>query len=255
MFAAHGRFVWHDLVTSDVAAAQSFYTTITPWTTQLWEAGDVDYPMWLNGEQPIGGLVPLSSDSGGRPHWLTYVCVYDVDACARQAEKLGGTIRTRPREVKDVGCYAVLADPMGAVFGLFEPDQQPPGHDDQPPIGDFSWHELITTDHGKAFAFYNEIFKWETLREHDMGAMGTYRIYGRNGRELGGMMNRSEGMPQPNWLPYIRVANVDARTEDAKRGGATVLVGPMEVPDGDRIVQCTDPQGATFALHTHKAGQ
>ncbi|HVX41841.1 MAG TPA: VOC family protein [Gemmatimonadaceae bacterium] len=252
MFAAHGRFVWHDLVTSDVAAAQSFYTTITPWKTQLWEAGDVDYPMWVNGEEPIGGLTPVSAD--GHPHWRTYVCVYDADACARQAEKLGGTILAAPREVKDVGCYAVLADPMGAEFGLFEPDTQPPGHDGVPNIGEFSWHELITTDQKAAFEFYNQLFKWETLDEVDLGPQhGIYRIYGRSGRQLGGMMNRVEGMPQPNWVPYIRVADVNQRTEDAKRGGATVLVGPMDVPGGDRIVQCTDPQGATFALHTLKA--
>lgn len=251
MFAAHGRFVWHDLVTPDVAAAQSFYATITPWTTQVWEAGDIDYPMWLNGDAPIGGLSQVSENS--HPHWRTYVCVYDVDACARQAEKLGGSVRTPPREVKDVGCYAVLVDPTGAEFGLFEPDAQAPGHDGAPQVGEFSWHELITTDHDAAFKFYNELFKWETLSEFDMGPAGKYRIYGRNGQQLGGMMNRVEGMPQPNWLPYIRVADVNQRTEDAKRGGATVLVGPMDVPGGDRIVQCSDPQGATFALHTLKA--
>ena len=251
MFAAHGRFVWHDLVTSDIAAAQSFYTTITPWTTQLWEAGDADYPMWVNGERPIGGLSQVSETS--HPHWRTYVCVYDVDACARQAEKLGGSIRTQPREVKDMGCYAVLVDPTGAEFGLFEPDGEAPGHDGPAQIGEFSWHELITTDHDAAFKFYHELFKWETLSEFDMGPMGKYRLYGRNGQQLGGMMNRVEGMPQPNWLPYIRVASVDERTDDAKRGGATVLVGPMDVPGGDRIVQCSDPQGATFALHTLKA--
>ena len=254
MFAAHGRFVWHDLITSDVAAAQSFYPTITPWTTQLWEAGDADYPMWMNGDTPIGGATPLGGDAQGRPRWRTYVCVYDVDACARQAEKLGGTVRTQPREVKDVGCYAVLADPAGAEFGLFEPDGQPPGHDGAPAIGDFSWHELITTDQKAAFEFYHQLFKWETLSELDLGNHGTYRLYGRNGRQLGGMMNRVEGMPQPNWLPYIRVADVDKRADDAKARGATVLIGPMDVPGGDRIVQCTDPQGATFALHTVKAG-
>jgi predicted enzyme related to lactoylglutathione lyase len=83
-----------------------------------------------------------------------------------------------------------------------------------------------------------------------MGPMGIYFIFKRQGRDLGGMFNLTPEMPMPpNWLLYIRVADITAAVERVKAAGGTVLNGPMEVPGGDQIAQCMDPQGAAFALH------
>src|SRR5688572_27811488 len=107
--AAHGRIVWHELATTDSTAAKSFYPQITP-------------------EMQAGGAPP---------HWLPFVCVYDADACVRQAESLGGRVRSAPKEVTHVGCWAVISDPFGAPIGVFEPVDKPPGHDGDPRIGEF----------------------------------------------------------------------------------------------------------------------
>ena len=112
------------------------------------------------------------------------------------------------------------------------------------------WSELLTTDHEAAFRFLSPLFGWEKIRDFDMGAMGKYLIYGRGGKELGGMFTKSKDMPMPPaWTYYTQVADLDAAIERAKSRDARLLNGPQEVPGGARVAQLADPQGASFALH------
>ena len=154
-----------------------------------------------------------------------------------------------PQEVPNVGAWCVVADPQGAVFGIYEP-AYPPRAAASPRVGEFSWHELTTTDYKAAADFYRALFRWEHVRDHDMGAMGVYSMFGQRGETYGGMMNRTPDMPPPNWLSYVRVADVKSLVERVKQAGGRVVVGPMEVPGGDWVAVCIDPQGAGFALHT-----
>lgn len=253
MPTSQSRFVWHHLATSDVDAAKSFYTQILPWKAQEWEL-DENYTVFLNNGEALGGVRPLEDELKSRgipPHWMPYVCVYDVDACSRQVKALGGELRMGPNEISNGGCWAVVSDPQGASIGLFEPEGKAPGHDGQPRRGEFSWHELMTTDYKAAAEFYRALFQWEKTSEYDMGEMGIYYMFGKRGQIYGGMFNRSDA--PPNWLSYARVDDVKSLAETVKKLGGKILNGPMEVPGGDWIVACTDPQGAAFALHMIKA--
>jgi predicted enzyme related to lactoylglutathione lyase len=257
MPTTHGRFVWHDLSTTDPAAAQAFYTKVTPWKTQPSEVSG-HYTLWVNDNTPIGGLTPLGNADqmqGLPPHWLAYVYVYDVDACVRQVPRLGGQVHVGPTEVPSVGCWAVLRDPQGATIGVYEPETPSTGRTAGPPRrGEFSWHELMTTDYKAAFEFYRALFQWEKMSEFDMGPMGggIYFLYGQKGQTYGGMFNRRPEMPPPNWLSYVRVDDVKTVAQTVQQLNGKVLNGPMEVPGGDWIAQCMDPQGAAFAVHTPK---
>jgi predicted enzyme related to lactoylglutathione lyase len=84
--------------------------------------------------------------------------------------------------------------------------------------------------------------------------MGTYQMFNRADRMIGGMMNKPKEMAQapPRWAIYFRVPDINAATARVKAAGGTILNGPMEVPGGDWIVNAADPQGATFALHAKK---
>lgn len=255
MLTSQGRFVWHDLATSNADAAKSFYTQVTPWKTQT---GDYDpnYTMWVNDGTPLGGVEVLSDELKARnigPQWLPYVYVYDVDACTRQVKTLGGQVRMGPYEVPNVGCWSVVTDPHGARIGLYEPEAQTPSEYSKPRRGEFSWHELGTTDYKAAFDFYRELFGWEKTSEFDMGEMGMYFMFGKKGVPYGGMFNRRPDMPPPNWLSYIRVDNVQSTADTVKKLGGAVHRGPMEVPGGDMIAMCADPQGAMIAFHTPSA--
>jgi uncharacterized protein len=251
--SARGRFVWHDLMTTDPKKVEPFYKAVAGWGTQVWD-GPVPYTMWTVGDAMIGGVMSLPPGVPAPPHWLGYVFVPDVDATVAQAQSLGGQTHKAGTDIPTVGRFAVLVDPQGAAFAVFTSIGDPPGHEGPPRLGEFSWHELMTTDHASAFAFYHALFGWEKLQEHDMGPMGVYVIFGRNGVQVGGMFNKTDDMPMPpNWLHYIHVDSADRVADVVKANGGTVVNGPMEVPGGDRIAQCMDPLGAMFAVHSRKA--
>jgi Predicted enzyme related to lactoylglutathione lyase len=255
-----GSFVWHELMTPNPDAAVGFYSTVLGWGTQIWQ-GPEPYTMFANGDVTLGGIWPLDADQqadGATPQWMPYVGVRDVDATAAEAARLGATVLKQPQDIPDTGQFAVLRDPQGAIFAIFAPQnhagaQEAAQEDAAPQQGEFSWHELTTTDHAAAFDFYSRIFGWEKTESFDMGPMGVYQMYGQAGSTYGGMFNKTPEMPvSPNWLCYVRVDDVKRAAEAVKRGGGTVTNGPMEVPGGSWIAQCVDPQGAPFAVHQLK---
>jgi predicted enzyme related to lactoylglutathione lyase len=248
-----GRFVWYELMTTDPQAAMPFYSEVIGWTTQPFGQGS-DYTMWVGGSGPLGGVTKLperAAKMGAPPHWMAHVRVTDVDAAVKRVRELDGRVHVEPEDVPGVGRFSIIADPQGAIISLFKPSSEGTAAPDMSKHGAFCWHELVTTDHEAALRFYGEIFGWETVLEHDMGPMGKYVLFGRDGKQYGGMMSKTKEMQQmPNaWLYYVEVSDLDAALERAKGKGARVLNGPMEVPGGARIVQLMDPQGAAFALH------
>jgi predicted enzyme related to lactoylglutathione lyase len=251
----HGRFAWHELITTDPDAAKAFYPPIMSWTVEPL-VDEPNYALLLNDGVAIGGVMPLVGElatRGVQVQWLPYVQVYDVDECVRQVVTLGGQVRMPPKEVPTVGCWAVIADPQGAVIGVYEPASNEPVKTGAPRRGDFSWHDLATTDYKAAADFYRALFRWETIQDHDMGPMGIYRLFGQKGVQYGGMFNKPPQISTPNWLSYVRVDDVKQKAQQVEQLGGKIMVPPMEVPGGDWIAQCTDAQGAMFALHTPKA--
>ncbi len=260
------RFTWYELMTTDPPAAQTFYTGLVGWGLQTFDVpgepqppGSEPYVMWTRGGQPIGGVMRLPEEAkkqGAPPHWLGYVGVPSVDATVEQATGLGAKVYVPPTNIPGGGRFAVLADPQGAVFGVVSSPQQPASTDrptPDPQLSDFSWHELMTTDQEGAFAFYNALFGWQKRTATDMGPMGVYQEYGLPDRSLGGIFTKPPQMPAPpHWMLYVRVADVDKAAAYVNAHGGKILNGPMDVPGGDRIVQCMDPQGAAFALHQVK---
>lgn len=250
-----GRFAWFDLMTSDVAKAKAFYTALVGWKVADWNQGQ--YEMWQAGEKTVGGVMGLPPDAakaGQPPSWLGYVVTPDADRAVERAKELGGKVVVPGTDIPEVGRYAVLADPQGAVFAVFQskpmegggggaPDPMAPGH--------FAWSELNTTDWKSAWTFYSGLFGWKKTQSMDMGPeLGEYFMFGADEKNtMGGMFNGATAAKvPPNWLHYIRVTDVDAAAKRIPELGGKILNGPMEVPGGDRIVQCMDPQGGAFAL-------
>jgi len=250
-----GQFVWYDLVTSDPGAAEGFYRQLIGWSTQEWEGGGAPYTMWTNREKPLGGVMEMRDEvraAGAPPHWMAYVEVDDIQGTVAKVEGTGGGVLHQPTEIPGAGSFAVLSDPQGAAFAIYSSEGAASGDSKGPPqVGEFSWNELATTDYKGAFAFYSELFGWEPKEAMDMGDAGIYQVYGRGDMPLGGMFNKPDEMAgPPMWLYYIRVEDVDAAVDKVVELGGQVVNGPIEVPGGDRIAQCLDPQGALFALHS-----
>jgi predicted enzyme related to lactoylglutathione lyase len=252
-----GRFVWHELMTTDMKSAGAFYSKIIGWKTQHWGkdlSGGGEYTLFVSGKRQLAGLMALPDDAkkmGMPPNWFTYIGTTDVDETARLAASLGATVLRAPQDIPDTGRFAVVQDPQGATFGIFK-SNQPAGADGAPEVGDFSWHELATTDAKAAFDFYRRLFGWVETSAMDMGPMGVYQMFGQSkDRPLGGLFNKPKEMPgPPTWLPYIRIPDARKSAEAIAKGGAKVINGPMEVPGGDWITQAMDLQGAMFAVHS-----
>jgi predicted enzyme related to lactoylglutathione lyase len=246
-----GRFVWYEHLTKDPKAAIDFYTQVAGWKTQAFEQ-DPSYVMWVGSQGPLGGVMKLpdeASKMGTPPHWMAHVQVENVDATASLAKKLGGTVHKEPENIPTVGRFAIIGDPQGAAISIFKPDEAMTLHDSSK-AGEFCWNELFTSDYAAAFNFYSQLFGWKVAQDMDMGPMGTYRVFGLGEKRLGGMMTTPKGSPMPPmWVFYIETSDLDGAIARAKKNGATVMNGPMEVPGGGRIAQLTDPQGAAFALH------
>jgi predicted enzyme related to lactoylglutathione lyase len=244
-----GEFVWHDLITPNAAGAHEFYGKVVGWKTQPWES-DPGYVMFAARSGPIGGV---SEARAATPHWLPYIGTADVHATVEAATRLGARLETAPTALPNGGRYAVLVDPQGAVFGIHASAGGGSAPRDTPPqAGEFSWHELATSVAPNiAFGFYAALFDWDEMAQHDMGPMGMYLIFGRKGRQIGGMFTKAaEGSPGAGyWLGYVSVTDLEGTVERAKAARGSLLAGPMDVPGGDRIAQLMDPYGAFFALH------
>ncbi len=245
-------FFWYELMTTDPEAAAKFYAAVVGWRPQAWGMAENSTYTVLNvGERGVGGIMVLPDSAkamGMPPAWVGYVYARDISAACAALEKAGGKVLRPPAEIPTVGKFAVVSDPQGAMFMFL----QPSGPDQQPfasgTTGTIGWHELYTTDWKAAFDFYSGQFGWNKDGEFDMGAMGTYLLFGFGEGQAGGIMNKPEQIPMPVWQYYFNVEGIDASAKRVTDNGGKVLMGPMEVPGGSWVVQCQDPQSAHFAL-------
>ncbi len=250
-----GRFVWYELMTTDLKAAEAFYAAVVGWTAKDSGMPGMAYTIFWSGDATIAGLMALPDEvrkMGAPPAWSGYIAVDDVDAAVEKVKRLGGMIHMPPTDIPEVGRFAVAADPQGAVFFPFKPLPPP-----TPPVvpapgspGTIGWHELFASDWEKSFAFYSDLFGWQKDQAMDMGPIGTYQLFTApgGGPAIGGMFNKPAEVPVNFWLYYFVIDEVDAAVARVTANGGKVLFGPMEVPGGAFIVQCMDPQGAMFAL-------
>ena len=244
----HGKFVWYKLMTTNMAAAETFYCGVVGWNAKDAGMNGMSYTLFSIGEASVAGMITLP-DTGLNPAWIGYVAVHDVDASAAQVEREGGKIHRAPDDIPGVGRFAVIADPQGAVLALFSSSGQenPPAAPPGTP-GHGGWHELHAADGQAAFGFYEKLFGWTKAEQVDMGQMGIYQIFVRGGEQIGGMMTKPKTVPAPFWLYYFNVENINEAAARVRSGGGQVLREPQEVPGGFWIIHCLDPQGALFAL-------
>ncbi len=246
-----GRFIWHELMTTDTDAAGAFYSRVMPWKTQ--PSGMPGYTLWVTGKSRAGGLMALPEDPQGTgPHWLTYIGTPSVDSTLEGVQRLGGKVLKGATDIPNVGRYAVVSDPQGVPFAIYTPA---PGSADGASVGGgsalgaYSWHELATTDVNAALSFYTELFGWEKGPTHPMGGdVGDYQLITQGGQQIGGLYKSSPAAMPPSWLTYVNVADIDKAANAVKGGGGRIINGPMQVPGGSWIAQATDPQGGMFAV-------
>ncbi len=242
-----GRIVWNELATSDPARAVSFYTQLLGWSVVEEDMPGMDEPyrMFQNDAvgQPTGGT--MTAPPNTPPHWCAYLSVDDVGAALERVKALGGQAYTEEMAIPDMGSFAIVADPAGAVFGLFRGDNPSDPADVTPPSDrTFCWAQLMVADVDAAAAFYSALLGW-TVEKMPGGIVAFSDAHAM----------RASAMPFPpgldapaHWLSYIATHDIDAVTERATGLGATVMREPTDMPGMGRFSVLVDPTGATFAL-------
>lgn len=255
-------WIWYELMTTDTAAAARFYGAVVGLVAEAWPDPAMEYTIWKTASGGMGGLAPLPEPAramGAPPHWMGVVGVADTDAVVARCTERGGNVLAPPFDIPGVGRYAVLADPAGAAFSVLAPEPMPT--DTPQPVvpagepGRVAWNELWSTDPDAAWAFYGDLFGWVEMGTMDMGPQGTYRMYGLPGadRSLGGIARTMPGQPGSVWAYYLAVDDVDQAADRIRQAGGHVVMAPMDVPGGGRMLMAQDPQGAAFALFSRGA--
>ena len=246
-----GRFVWYELITTDVAAAKVFYADVVGWGTQDASTPDFTYTLLTAGTTPVGGVTELpevARQRGATPRWAGYVGVKDIDAAADRIKRLGGAVYVPPTDT-NIGRIAIVSDSQTANFAMvkgLKPAQMKPAGPGK--VGHVGWHELHATDWEKALAFYVELFGWQKA-DFEINTADPYQPFAIDGSTIGGMFTKPLTEPVPFWLYYFNVGDIDAAAERVQRAGGRIFIGPLELPAGGGwIVRCRDPQGAPFAL-------
>jgi len=256
---APGTFCSVDLETSDANGAKRFYGSLFGWESEDVSPGEgMTYTILrLDGDAVAGLYEPPADqrDAGIPPHWISYVSVESADASASRATELGGEVIAGPFDILDVGRMAMLRDPTGAVFAVWQAGTYAGATRVNEP-GSLTWNELATNDTGAALGFYRELFGWSS-EEMQMGDGPTYNVIRVGERSNGGVRPLSPeeeqaGMP-PHWVPYFAVDSLDATFARCAELGGTKVFGPIEFPAG-RIGALRDPRGATFAIWEGELG-
>ena len=254
---APGSFCWPEIAAGDAGKAKAFYGELLGWDIRDQPGGF--YSIAHRKGKAVAGLYGLMPDQrakGVPPHWLSYVRVASTDASAQKAAGLGGKVLHPPMDVPGIGRMAVLEDPAGACFALWEST----GHEgaelvDEP--GAPCWYELMTRDAARAKAFYTGLFGWipkPMPMEASPGCAGgpvDYTVF-HNGESMAcGMMEMKgaewEGVP-PHWMPYVAVEDCDSTAKCCAELGGKVCVPPTAIPHIGRFSVLTSPDGAVFSV-------
>jgi predicted enzyme related to lactoylglutathione lyase len=248
---APGTFCWPELSTSDQNAAKKFYSALFGWTVNDSPMGpDAVYTIFQRDGKDAAAcatLMPEAKAQGVPPNWMAYLTVANADDTVKKAAQLGGKVLKDAFDVMDHGRMAVIQDPTGATFCVWQgKNHNGAGILNEP--GALCWTELVTSDTSKAGPFYKSLFGWGG-EDMPMGPM-VYTLFKRGDKNAGGMMAmpaEMKGAPS-SWMSYFEVTNCDQSAEKVKQLGGTVMVPPTDIPMAGRFAVISDPQGAMFGI-------
>ena len=235
-----GKFVWHDLVTSDVATAKTFYGRLLNWTFE--QRGR--YTIVNLNSRRVGGIIDIQPKSLERhaARWIASLSVPDVDQATSVVLANGGKIHKGPEQIQDRGWVALVSDPQGAQFALIRTEKGDPS-DGPVEAGFWLWHELWTNKPSESANFYKELAGYSTTEQ-----LGSYWILKTDKQWRAGIRNLFNKALEQRWVPVIKVNDVKAISTLAKQIGGKVLIEPENFDVVEQVALLADPSGALFMI-------
>ena len=244
---APGAFSWVDLATEDAAVARAFYPGVFGWDLDDTDAGGGNvYTMCRVDGDAVCGLFEISADmpsAGVPPGWMNYVTVSDADAVTARAKELGADVIDDAVDVSDAGRKAVLRDPQGATFAVWQPRTRL-GAERVNDVGCLCMNELATPDIDAARSFYERLFDW-TIEVSDSAPDGPHMIF--NGGHVNGAFFATPDRTSAFWRPCFTVTSTRDAVEQVRRLGGQQLLEPVDIGHGS-IAMVRDPQGVLFTV-------
>jgi len=245
---SYGKFIWHDLLTDDLAAARNFYQSLFAWEFKGRGGDDAPYLTAYNGDIPVCGIVKsdrLESDRS-ESRWIGYISVPDVQQSAGTILRMQGIIFVLPRELSDRGIVALAGDPWGANFGLIKTWDGDP-EEKEPQINDWLWDELLTASPDSMAGFYQEVFKY-TRDVNKIESENKYTILKSKSGVCAGISHLTNINMSPFWLSYIRVENINTIMDRSQTLGGKIIHVSKAGPDKTSAAIIADPTGAIFGV-------
>ena len=244
---------WADVSATDVRASGAFYAAVLGWTVPEPEEQWGGYVTAEADGRTAAGIGPLQD--GSPASWTLYLATDDVDGTAAQAVERGGAVLAPVMDVGPLGRMAILADPSGAPFGVWQAGTMIGAAVVNEP-GGLVWEDLRSTDPEAARSFYGALFGYDyELLEMAGPDYATFRLptepHVLGG--MGGLMGLPDGT-RSHWLVYFQVADADAAVAAAEGAGGTVVDPAADTPFG-RMACLADPDGATFMVVTTDPAQ
>jgi predicted enzyme related to lactoylglutathione lyase len=240
----HGHFVWHELMTTDAAGAEKFYTELFGWTFKHSPGANGIYRVLSAGGRELGGIVEVSADCGFPPFWSGYISVPDVDQAARTAVENGGTVTFGPFDIPNIGRLANVMDSEGAAFIVFHDHKGDGTSEAMPKMGEFCWDSLATSDAERALAFYGAVVGWTRGKFGD--APGLF-FAASDGETVADTDTPAPGAPA-SWTTHVVIHELTSARAKAESLGAKVLVPEINVPNVGKMAIIADPWGAVISL-------
>jgi predicted enzyme related to lactoylglutathione lyase len=243
-----GTFCWVDLATTDQEGAKSFYAGLFGWESEdLPVDENTTYSIQKRNGKRVAAIAPQppqQAEAGVPPAWNNYVWVDSADATAEKAGELGATVHAPPFDVMEAGRMAVIQDPHGAFFMLWQPGENKGAELVNEP-GALCWNELASQDLDASAAFYRDLFGWNI--EPWEGSERPYYIIQVGEKGNGGIRPAMDGEP-PNWSAYFATDDIDGSVAKVGELGGTKMMDPIDIGVA-KIAPVQDPQGAVFALY------
>jgi hypothetical protein len=254
-----GKIVWHDLLTNDPKASQSFYRELFDWEFEsVGSAAGLSsnsaYTLIRHNGRLIGGMIDTVAlnKKDDISQWVVLMSVEDIDAATEKFAADGGVVIAPPVDLQRRGRMAIVRDAEGALLALLQTRDGDPA-DREAEIGGFLWDELWTTDVDRATAFYEDVAGLDaTIKDidKDQESGATYRLLEAGDKPRVGIMpNPLEGL-KPVWVSYIRVDDPAAVTARVVALGGQVIVEARSRPIGGEVAFIAGPSGAGIALQT-----
>lgn len=244
-----GAPCWIDLMTSDTARSQEFYSRLFGWVAGEPNEEFGGYFNFTKDGAFVAGCMSSQAAGSEMPDvWSVYLTTDDAAKTVDVAVAKGAQVHVAPMAVADLGTMAVLGDPGGATVGVWQPGlHRGFGIVGEP--GAPSWFELHTRDYAGAVDFYRDAFRWEVQVMSDSPEL-RYTCLVDGEEQLAGVMDSAgflpEGVPA-HWAVYFGVDDADATLATVVDLGGAVVQPAEDTPYG-RLATATDPTGAQFKL-------